>query len=390
MLVVIRAFVQSRLLIFPQELTDQIIEELQDDIVALKSCSLVCRSWLFSSRGHLFRKLIFTRNNAAQLSTFITGPPRSAIPPYVRRIEFHGAEFLFGPESHFLGHFSSKVTHLHFRDIVFGSLLALLDVVCKFPVLQSLGLVNVKWAIPDPLDQKKIQRRALPLSMVHMQLYHIPFRSFMIWLMSHAKFPTVPSLEIGPLEEPDIPYTGSYMASIGSNLQYLSFSFGFGENGHICSYELLRKMDQEKPEPDSSSISPIAYHYWKVFGISACDRLACFTSLRTLRIDGFLDSSAIHQSTALFWAPRLLASIRSYNIRSIILGLKLSRAGELDAYNVNWEFLDVTLMSDAYANLRSVEFEVDGRVNIDGVAGLLEARLPKVASRGLLRFLKPV
>ncbi|EMD30983.1 hypothetical protein CERSUDRAFT_100782 [Gelatoporia subvermispora B] len=41
----------------PPELTDRIIDFLHDDIPALANCGLVCRTWLPSSRLHLFRRI---------------------------------------------------------------------------------------------------------------------------------------------------------------------------------------------------------------------------------------------------------------------------------------------------------------------------------------------
>ena len=41
----------------PQELADDIIDHLHDDKQSLRSCSLVCRSWLPSSSVHLFRRM---------------------------------------------------------------------------------------------------------------------------------------------------------------------------------------------------------------------------------------------------------------------------------------------------------------------------------------------
>jgi len=41
----------------PQEIKDQVIDLLHDDDEALRSCSLVCRSWLRQSRRHLFAEV---------------------------------------------------------------------------------------------------------------------------------------------------------------------------------------------------------------------------------------------------------------------------------------------------------------------------------------------
>jgi hypothetical protein len=122
--------------------------------------------------------------------------------------------------------------------------------------------------------------------------------------------------------------------------------------------------------------------------MSACHSLATLVSLRSLHIDSFVDSTALHQSTATYWAPRALASINSHSIQRVVLGIKLSTAGELDSYALKWDFFDEVFASEMYTNLRTVEFEIVGRVNLDGISSLISCKLPLAAKRGLLRFYK--
>jgi len=71
------------------------------------------------------------------------------------------------------------------------------------------------------------------------------------------------------------------------------------------------------------------------------------------------------------------------------LGISLRRAGELDKFNIHWDFLDEvfsSIMDRPYSNLVSVKFEINGTVNMDGIAGLLRSRLPGCEKRGLLQF----
>ncbi|KAL6303076.1 hypothetical protein BKA93DRAFT_735655, partial [Sparassis latifolia] len=41
----------------PPETHDHILDYLQFDCAALKSCSLTCRAWLSTARHHLFRTI---------------------------------------------------------------------------------------------------------------------------------------------------------------------------------------------------------------------------------------------------------------------------------------------------------------------------------------------
>ena len=45
-------------LTFPPELVDRTIDHLHDDKPSLRACTLVSRSWLNTSRHHLFRTLL--------------------------------------------------------------------------------------------------------------------------------------------------------------------------------------------------------------------------------------------------------------------------------------------------------------------------------------------
>ena len=62
--------------------------------------------------------------------------------------------------------------------------------------------------------------------------------------------------------------------------------------------------------------------------------------------------------------------------------------GELDSHSLRWDFLDEVFASEAYTNLRVVEFDIGGRVNLDGLSDLIMCKLPVAAKRGLLRFFK--
>ena len=44
----------------PQETLDEIIDELAEDTIALKACSLVSRRWVWRSRHHLFKVVFFS------------------------------------------------------------------------------------------------------------------------------------------------------------------------------------------------------------------------------------------------------------------------------------------------------------------------------------------
>ncbi|KAK0205905.1 hypothetical protein DFS33DRAFT_1272495 [Desarmillaria ectypa] len=57
---------QSSSSLLPQELIDYIIDILQSDILALRSCSLACRSFLPRAREHLFREIYIGASHLRQ------------------------------------------------------------------------------------------------------------------------------------------------------------------------------------------------------------------------------------------------------------------------------------------------------------------------------------
>lgn len=74
----------------PPELHDQTIDHLCDDKSALRSCALVCRSWLPRSRLHLFQSVRLTGvwKEAEEFSAHLTTHP--TLGRYVRRLEVRG------------------------------------------------------------------------------------------------------------------------------------------------------------------------------------------------------------------------------------------------------------------------------------------------------------
>ncbi|EKM53884.1 uncharacterized protein PHACADRAFT_257364 [Phanerochaete carnosa HHB-10118-sp] len=121
----------------PPELIDLVIDELQHDIVSLRSCSLVCKSWLPRSSTHLFSSLyISSLPVSAILVTFRNFIPSST------RISLHVRHF----EVNVVPHSSADVTalpeHMPNLEITSETGAALLDVgnLANPGTLQSIKL----------------------------------------------------------------------------------------------------------------------------------------------------------------------------------------------------------------------------------------------------------
>jgi hypothetical protein len=70
----------------PQELSDMIIDFLHNDVSALCSAGLVCKSWLPTSRFHLFSRIQLSSLNVPRLLELICAEG-SIVPPYIVDLE---------------------------------------------------------------------------------------------------------------------------------------------------------------------------------------------------------------------------------------------------------------------------------------------------------------
>ena len=83
----------SMLPVIPQELFDTILDFLHNDVAALCSAGLVCKSWLPASRFHLFSTGIYWNLSALEHRGLeVICVEGSNIPPYILRLEMEGDE----------------------------------------------------------------------------------------------------------------------------------------------------------------------------------------------------------------------------------------------------------------------------------------------------------
>ena len=372
---------QAHYLELPQELSDHVFETLRNEFLSLKHCSLVCRAWLHATRSHLFRQVILTPQNIDPFILLILDS-RSTIQPHVRKLELRNT----GCSNRLFAIFTPTLTHLHLRNIPFNAFIDILDIICSFPYLQSVVLdeLTVKKDTVERLAH--LQKKILPSSVNSMRCRGGCLRILLSWLLHHNNVPKLSNLDIGPIEEETTFEIGKYVVLVGPAMKNLSFSFHFDHNTHTCAlhdYDISR-------EPPKTDISPIARRYKALYGIDACPDLAKLTGLQSLRLDNFIHFEDHIQGSALVWGPRIVASNRSSELREVVLGVSLRRAGELDRFNIRWNFFDEAFASrdGPYANLACLKFEITGTVNMDGIESLIRSRLPGCETRGLLQFCK--
>ena len=374
---------------FPQELCDHIFETLRNDSLSLKRCSLVCKAWLHATRTHLFRRVILTPKNIDPFTYLITDS-RSTIQPHVRDLELRRINCL---NRWVISNFTPTLTHLRLREMTFNTFADVLDIICSFPYLQSVALDESTIESSSVKKSARIQNKVLPsfVNSVRCRGGRWCLRAFLSWLLNHNNVPKLSSLDVGPIEEESTFEIGRYLAFAGPAINHLSISFDFAHNSHICAIQLSYPDPQIMLASDHArtNIFSVAERYKALFGLDICPNLGSLTGLQSLRLNNFIHFEDHIHASSLIWAPRILASIRAVELREVVLGISLRRAGELDKFNIHWDFLDeifCSIMDRHYSSLVSVKFEINGTVNMDGIAGLLRSRLPGCEKRGLLQF----
>ena len=363
---------------FPQEISDHIFETLQNDSSSLKNCGLVCRAWLYATRTYLFRHVILTPQNIVPFKLLITDLP-STIHGHIRKLELRRIDC---SNRQVISNFSSTLTHLHLCDMTFKTFIDILDIICSFSCLQSVTVDGITVKASSVKKSTCIQNKALPSSVNSVRYRGGCLRTFLSWLLHHTNVPKIACLCIGPIDQGSMSEVAKYVSSVGPALRHLSFSFDIGRSTHhSCAFQDLLTAEQMK-------VSSIARRYRKIFGFNVCPNIGTLTGLRSLHFDNFIHFEDHAQNSALVWGPRILASVRAVNLQEVILGVSLRKAGELDRFNIRWDFFDEMFasMDEPYGNLVSLKFEITGTVNMDGIASLIRLRLPFCEKRGLLRF----
>ena len=373
---------------FPQELSDHIFKNFGNDSSLLKHCSLVCRAWLYATRIHLFRRVILTPKNIDPFTLLFIDSP-STIRSHVRRLELRRIECPITRVK--VSNFAPTLTHLHLRDMTFNAFIDILDIICSFPNLQSVALDRLTVKTNSSEKSPCTKTKVLPSSVNSVRCRDSTFlRTFVSWLLYHQSLPKLSSFDVGPVREEDAFEIGKYLISVGPAMKHFSFSFGFGYSTDGCALQRqIKDVDTQAPLTASLKAFPMAERFKALFGVDVCPDLGTLTGLQSFQLDNFIHfEDCTMEGGDLVGGLRVIASIQALEIREVILGVSLRRAGELDKLNIRWEFLDEIFgsMDGAYVNLVSLKFKIAGRVNIDGIASLIRARLPGCEKRGILEF----
>ncbi|TFK41703.1 hypothetical protein BDQ12DRAFT_589088, partial [Crucibulum laeve] len=282
--------------------------------------SLLDRTWLQSSRVHLFRLVSLNQHNVDDFTSLVISS-KSTIPPFVKQLELapehvdsrwlrrlipflevltsvtvlhiSNVEWscLYSSSRHnFLSTFSPTVTDLHICNMEFEQFTDVLDIICASPMLTSISLDTVVWH-HSSFKFASATGKQLPPSVKHLRLRSCSIRNVVNWLLSHSSVPIVHHLDAGPLGETDTLLLGNYLIMLGSDLLSLKLEFeNAGDSMHTCAGAMAIKS-----VPSSELVatrSNIAGRYGKrgspYSDIVTCTNLTLLTGLRTIHIDHFI------------------------------------------------------------------------------------------------------
>lgn len=241
------------------EVVDIIIDFLHDDKPSLRTCSLTCKTFLPSTRYHLFSDITFTSENIESFVTLLESPSPSSIAPVVRHIilgrlfsyQFNRAMDLIQNATRltfrlravkslritslgltcahpsifkaFLSMIAnlSGVEELTLRSIQFERFEHVLDVAYAFPRLRWLSLESVYWALPKSAETITRFKDGPPFRL--RTLSSILLDDFAEWMLSRNPVPTVQQLDL-PIRHFQKAAFHCALAQMGENVPELRIS----------------------------------------------------------------------------------------------------------------------------------------------------------------------
>lgn len=238
----------------PQELWDEILDNLAGHRQALMACSLVCRSWVPRSRTHLFETIALKPRNIQALAQLLRLPEKCTFFPHVSsivasRYSWNENNTYFNSISDRLKHFSSvrsltlrmtvDITHYTVQDFHSGF-------ISSFPTITTLVLYCEFSGKPAPLADmislfpslQRLEIRAMsecrfsvasrfsvpPPDIRHLYLFKYSAAPILSWLHSLNLLHTIETLSLIQFSYADAPILRKSLAQIGGSLQHLKIS----------------------------------------------------------------------------------------------------------------------------------------------------------------------
>ncbi|KAJ7676871.1 hypothetical protein DFH06DRAFT_1169212 [Mycena polygramma] len=242
----------------PPEVEELVIDHLYDENASLGCCGLVCKSWLRTSRYHLFGAVSLHTGNwrgflqlvNSSLVTFIPSihtvtisGSSSETTPYLNEMlpqlpflpSLNSLRFYLIAWTHVskatvdcLAQLVLDVTELSLRRVVFRSPPHLVVVLSRFPHLQKL-LVEFKfWSHGASLDPADTQSLGISRTLECVRLEDVhrdPAGHVITWLNPAVGAPPIRVLQLGSLHGRTIATLGKLLCSVGPELRGLNLDF---------------------------------------------------------------------------------------------------------------------------------------------------------------------
>ncbi|KDR76986.1 hypothetical protein GALMADRAFT_267206 [Galerina marginata CBS 339.88] len=379
--------------IVPQELVDAIIDHLHLDIQTLAACGLVCKSWVPSSRYHLFHVWevnLWSRDNLFSDFTSLLEHPLCSFMPSIKEIVFiryyrssPWASWVISRVSPWLLHlpisslslasldtglspnpwkafsmlhpFTTRITTLRLYRVVFYSLYDILYTISSFE-----NLVTFEWFSNYTLSAQEHQRELTEFPKPPASLRVVDFQEWLPecshlflwrWFLEN-KISSLQSIRLGHICEEYVPYVAELLRCLGPSLENLQINL----QNEIDILYFCNEID-----------------------------LRHNTKLCTLNIDrlwAFRESPFGLAEHSFGLIPDFLARLPSESLKRIDFDIRDSSSDTIWENERALRDIDQALQSPKFASLQGVAFDTREPF----IESFLKRLLQECNQRGILKF----
>lgn len=371
----------------PLEVLMEILNAFRDRPLTLKVCSLVNKMWLHACRVILFRSINLTPLLARKdwLSVFVNMPLN--IGDHVRDIIVKNANLVAESSRTrvlLLSHFTASVTSLRLSNLMIPDFADFTNIVSILKGLQVLFMQHVEFE-HNTLDLSDTipPNRSCPPALQSIYLYHIDLGLVFGWFLAHTVVPKLSKTYFGPLHSPWKAKGHQYLYETATHLSEIGFLFGDSAESPYSNYY---GVFNQKTTPTHPDLQRFMDGYYARYGIRVQKSGAGFgDNVRVIRIHKFFhrNNGSVIRS---LWATRVLVNAKEGFCGRVVLDVEAPSVREINSFEVDWEFLEETLLAEIFTNIEAVVFLVLTNISVSKLESLIALKMPKSYSRGILRF----
>ena len=238
------------------EIIDMIIDQLHADRKSLSACSLTCKNWLTCSRYHLFSQVVLAPRDFSAFISFIERPSNSISHfvqwlvlddvgnslgheytrtnisrlklylPSVRSLQLTNVNLKSNILETIISTFF-EIKELGLHLMAFDKFSDFVDLVCSFPLLESLSINQVKWLHSTTPASPHIRRLPPFFSMRFLDLCDSNAVDVAEWLFAQDSMPTVEILHFDTHRYEPNHAVRRIIESSGPTIRHLQFDLTF-------------------------------------------------------------------------------------------------------------------------------------------------------------------